>query len=323
MKFPELFASFLPTLARPLGGIVMWFRNARTYKLPDRLGIDALELSQRLSRRPFVPCRPSQMTSNGWVPALSDDTTELVHAAGDFWLIRLRREKRLLPASVVRSETNERIAEIQNGQGRRVNRKERLDIMDEVTQDLLPRAFTKSQYLDALINEREGWVWINTASEARVEDFLSLLREGLGNLQVTIPDTQKSPVVAMSQWVLDGGLPEGLSLGGDADLEDPHEGGGFVRTRGVYLESDEILSLIESGKQVVRLALSWQDKVDFVLDKDLSIRRIRFSDELKKLNDELHEDKLAQRDADCLLMGETLGCLQQVIGEEFGGFSND
>ena len=112
---------------------------------------------------------------------------------------------------------NNRIQEIQTGQGRRVQRKERLDIVDEVTQDLLPRAFTKSQYLEGLINDREGWVWVNTASAARAEDFLSLLREGLGNLQVTIPDTQKSPVVAMSQWVLNGGLPEGLSLGGDAD----------------------------------------------------------------------------------------------------------
>ena len=35
----------------------MWFRNARPYKLPGRLGIDASELSQRLARRPFVPCR--------------------------------------------------------------------------------------------------------------------------------------------------------------------------------------------------------------------------------------------------------------------------
>ena len=127
----------------------------------------------------------------------------------------------------------------------------------------------------------------------------------------------------MSQWVLNGGLPDGLSLGGDADLEDPHEQGGVVRARGVYLESDEIRSHIESGKQVVRLALSWQDQVDFVLDKDLSIRHIRFGNELKEVNDELHEDKLAQRDANCLLMGETLGSLQKVIGEGFGGFSND
>ena len=125
----------------------MWFRNARPYRLPGRLGIDASELSQRLSRRPFQSCRPSQPVSSGWVAALSDDATDFVHKSGDYWLIRLQREERLLPASVIRSEVNSRIQEIQTGQGRRVQRKERLDIVDEVTQDLMPRAFTKSQHL--------------------------------------------------------------------------------------------------------------------------------------------------------------------------------
>ena len=299
----------------------MWFRNARPYKLPGRLGIDASELSQRLSRRPFQPCRPSQAVSSGWVAALSDDATDFVHKSGDYWLIRLQREERLLPASVIRSEVNSRIQEIQTGQGRRVQRKERLDIVDEVTQDLMPRAFTKSQYLEALINDREGWVWVNTASAGRAEDLLSLLREGLGNLPVAIPDTQKSPVIVMSQWLLNGGLPDGMGLGGDVDLEDPQEEGGVVRVRGMYLESDEIRRHIESGKQVVRLALSWQDQIDFVVDRDLSLRRIRFSDELKGVNEELHEDVLARRDADCLLMGETLSTLQSAIAKTFGGIS--
>ena len=299
----------------------MWFRNARPYRLPGRLGIDASELSQRLSRRPFSPCRPSQPASSGWVAALSDDASDFVHKSGDYWLIRLQREERLLPASVIRSEVNSRIQEIQTGQGRRVQRKERLDIVDEVTQDLMPRAFTKSQHLEALINDREGWVWVNTASAARAEELLSLLREGLGNLPVVIPDTQKSPVIVMSQWLLNGGLPEGLSLGSDVDLEDPQEEGGVVRVRGMYLESDEIKRHIESGKQAVRLALSWQDQVDFVVDKDLSLRRIRFSHELKDINEELHEDALARRDADCLLMGETLSTLQTAIAKTFGGIS--
>ena len=299
----------------------MWFRNARPYRLPGRLAIDVSELSRQLSRRPFQPCRPSQPVSSGWVAALSDDATDFVHKSGNYWLIRLQREERLLPASVIRSEVNSRIQEIQTGQGRRVQRKERLDIVDEVTQDLMPRAFTKSQHLEALIYDREGWVWVNTASAARAEELLSLLREGLGNLPVAIPDTQKSPVVVMSQWLLNGGLPEGLSLGGDVDLEDPQEEGGVVRVRGMYLESDEITRHIESGKQAVRLALSWQDQVDFVVDRDLSLRRIRFSDELKSINEELQEDVLARRDADCLLMGETLSTLQTTIAKTFGGIS--
>ena len=79
----------------------MWFRNARPYKLPGRLGIDASELSQRLSKRPFQPCRPSQPTSSGWVPALSDEASDYVHKSGDYWLIRLQREERVAAAARV------------------------------------------------------------------------------------------------------------------------------------------------------------------------------------------------------------------------------
>ena len=58
-----------------------------------------------------------------------------------------------------------------------------------------------------------------------------------------------------------------------------------------------------------------------MVDKDLSVRRFRFSDELKGINEDLHEDLLARRDADCLLMGETLSNLQAAIAKAFGGIS--
>ena len=62
----------------------MWFRNARPHRLIDRLGIDASELWQRLSRCPFQHCRPSQPVSIGWMVALSDDATDFVHRSGDY-----------------------------------------------------------------------------------------------------------------------------------------------------------------------------------------------------------------------------------------------
>ena len=61
--------------------------------------------------------------------------------------------------------------------------------------------------------------------------------------------------------------------------------------------------------------------VEFVVDKDLSLRRIRFSDELKGINEELHEDVLLRLDADCLLMAETLSTLQTAVAKTFGGIS--
>ena len=118
----------------------MWFRALRPYRLPNRLGIDAEELERRLQSRTFSACTPAQASSLGWVPALDDAASALVHAAGPYWMVRLKREEKLLPATVVREQANERCTQIAKAQGRKVSRRERLAVIDEVTQDLLPRA---------------------------------------------------------------------------------------------------------------------------------------------------------------------------------------
>lgn len=299
----------------------MWFRNLRAYRLPSRLGLSAEDLEQRLSSRPFAACRPAQPLSTGWVGALADSAEALVHCAGPFWLLRLQREEKLLPASVVREEVNDRVSQIQQAQGRKVYRKEKLTITDEVTQDLMPRAFTRRKAVEALVNERDGWLWVNNASAPRAEDLLGALREAIGSLPAVLPDTQKSPAQVMSHWLLHGGLPDGFELGTEADLADPAEGGGVVRARGMMLDCDEIRSHLESGKLVQRLALSWDERITFVLDTDLTIRRLKFGEALVDANNEIDDDPLARRDADFLLMSEAISELQTQVLKAFGGIA--
>jgi recombination associated protein RdgC len=297
----------------------MWFRNLRPYRLGARLGITTEDLEQRLAGRVFVPCRPAQPLSTGWVPALGDKAETLVHAAGPYWLVRLQREEKLLPASVVRDEVNDRISQIATAQGRKVYRKEKLSITDEVTQDLMPRAFSRRQAIEALVDDRNGWLWVNHGSAPRAEDLLGALREGLGSLPAVIPSTRKSPAVVMSHWLLHSDLPAGFSFGSEADLADPQEGGGVVRARGMDLDCDEIRSHLESGKFVERLALHWDDRLSFVLDKDLTIRRLKFAEALVEANDDVDDDPLARRDADFMLMSEAISELQNLLLDAFGG----
>ena len=70
----------------------MWFRALRPYRLPSRLGIDAEELERRLQTRTFSACTPAQASSLGWVPALDDSASALVHAAGPYWMVPLREQ---------------------------------------------------------------------------------------------------------------------------------------------------------------------------------------------------------------------------------------
>ena len=299
----------------------MWFRALRPYRLPNRLGIDAEELERRLQTRTFSACTPAQATSMGWVPALADTASALVHAAGPFWMVRLKREEKLLPATVVREEANARCAQIAKAQGRKVSRRERLAVADEVTQDLLPRAFSRSSTIRAIIADQLGWIWIDSSSAGRSEEVLNHLREALGSLPAVLAETQKAPAYVMTQWLLHGGLPEAIELAEEADFVDQREAGSSVKVRGVPLDSEEVLAHISSGHQVEKLALEWGARVAAVVDKDLSLRRLRFSDAIREANDELIEDPLARADADFMILCEIIKGLQGDLLNAFGGIA--
>ncbi len=257
----------------------------------------------------------------GWVPALSDDANALVHAAGPYWMVRLKREEKLLPATVVREQANERCAQIAKAQGRKVSRRERLAVADEVTQDLLPRAFSRSTTIRAIIADKTGWIWIDSASAGRSEEVLNYLREALGSLPAVLPDTQKSPAHVMTQWLLHSAVPDEVELADEADFADQRDDGSSVKVRGVPLDSEEVLAHLSTGHQVSRLALEWGNRVAAVIDKDLTLRRLKFSDAIREANDELVEDPLARADADFLIMCEILSGLQSSLLRAFGGIA--
>ena len=299
----------------------MWFRALRPYRLPNRLGIDAEELERRLQTRTFSNCTPAQASSLGWVPALDDSASALVHAAGPYWMVRLKREEKLLPATVVREQANERCAQIAKAQGRKVSRRERLAVADEVTQDLLPRAFSRSSTIRAIIADKAGWIWIDNASAGRSEEVLNHLREALGNLPAVLPDTQKAPAHVMTQWLLHSAVPDEIELADEADFADQRDDGSSVKVRGVPLDSEEVLAHLSTGHQVSRLALEWGNRVAVVVDKDLTLRRLKFSEAIREANDELVEDPLARADADFLIMCEILNGLQASLLSAFGSIA--
>ncbi|MGB1138902.1 MAG: recombination-associated protein RdgC, partial [Luminiphilus sp.] len=73
--------------------------------------------------------------------------------------------------------------------------------------------------------------------------------------------------------------------------------------------------------QVEKLALEWGARVAAVVDKDLSLRRLKFSDAIREANDELVEDPLARADADFLILCEILAGVQADLVKAFGGIA--
>jgi recombination associated protein RdgC len=298
----------------------MWFKNLRAYRLTSPFDLSPEQLGDQLKPRSFKPCPKSQALSLGWVPPLGEDSEELVHAAGGRLLLKMKREEKLLPATVVREQLEERVADIQAAQGRKVYRKERLSLKDEIVQDCLPRAFSRSSHVYAYIDTRANWVLVDAASAARAEELLNLIRECIGSFPVLLPQVNNAPASTMTGWLLHRSLPEDVVLGEECELREPGEEGGVVRCRGVDLLSEEVETHLHAGKQVSRLSLAWEDRLTLVLAEDLVLRRLKFSDQLMKENEDIPEaDNAARLDADFALMSDALTGLQERVVSLFGG----
>ncbi|MEE4659564.1 MAG: recombination-associated protein RdgC [Halieaceae bacterium] len=298
----------------------MWFKNLRAYRLSSPFDLSAEQLEAQLAGAGFTPCGKSQPASLGWVAPLGEQAELLVHAGAGRFLLCMCREERLLPTTVVREQVAQRIADIEQQEARKVYRKERLQLKDEVVQDCLPRAFTRSTRTFGYIDTRQNWLFVDAAAAGRAEEFINLLRECIGTLPLLLPQVNQSPTAAMTGWLMHSTLPQDFELGGDCELRDTGEDGGVVRCRGLELDGEEVGTHLQAGRQVTRLALGWDEKLEFLLAEDLVLRRLRFADALLDTHDDMDDaDPMARLDADFVLMTDVISELQERIISVFGG----
>ncbi len=298
----------------------MWFKNLRCYRLSRRSEWQVETLEQQLMEHRFRPCGRLEAASYGWVPPLGRKGTQLVHAANGCLLLCARKEDKLLPSSVVRAEVNERVERIEDEELRDVSRKERERIRDEVVQDLLPRAFSRLTDVAAYVDPRRGWILIDAASASKAEELLSLLRQSVGSLPVKPLGVQGSGAEVMTGWLGGSVQARGFKVLDECELRAPGEDGGILRCRRQALDAEEIQTHLRAGKQAVRLAVEWDERLSCVLGEDLSIRRLRFSDAVKQEREDVAaEDDLARLDADFTFMTLELSRFLPALLSVFGG----
>ncbi len=299
----------------------MWFRNLLVYRLTQDLPFVADELQAALAAKPARPCASQELTTYGFVaPFGKGEDAPLVHVSQDFILIAARKEDRILPGSVVRDALKEKVDEIEAEQMRKVYKKERDQIKDEIIQAFLPRAFIRRSTTYAAIAPKQGLILVNSASPKRAEDLLSTLREALGSLPVRPLTVKMAPTAVLTEWVKTQQAADHFTVLDECELRDPQEDGGIIRCKRQDLTSDEIQLHLSTGKQVTQLSLAWQDKLSFVLDEKMIVKRLRFEDLLQdQAEQDGGDDDLGQQDASFTLMMLTFGEFLPQLFDALGG----
>ena len=296
----------------------MWFRNLQIYRLTDDWRFDAAGLQARLASHVFRGCGGSDMQARGWVPPRGNEG-ELVISSQKHLLICLGVEQKLLPASVVRQYAQERLAELEEQQGFKPGRKQALEVREAVTAELLPRAFVKRRLTYAWVDPQGRWFAIDAGSSAKAEEVIEHLKMSLGELPLRLLRTQLSPTTAMTEWLASGEAPVGFSIDRDCELRAAGEDRATVRYARHTLEAAEIVNHIAAGKSATRLALTWQDRISFVLNEQLQVKRLAFLDILKEESERQAENADELFEADFAIMsGEFSQLLPQLV-EALGG----
>ncbi|GAA0850534.1 recombination-associated protein RdgC [Marinobacter szutsaonensis] len=299
----------------------MWFRNARVFRFTKPFDISPEELEEKLQADAFKPCGPQETSRQGWVAPLGKHGEQLVHSANGYHLISLRKEEKILPGPVVKEAVEERAEAIEIEQGRKVRRKEKDEIKEQVMLEMLPQAFSKNRRCYAYLAPQDGVLVVDAGSAKQAEDLASTLRKSLGSLPVRPPAVEQSPAFTFTGWLNESiDLPASIALGSECELKDPSEDGGVVRCKGLDLKADEIRNHLEAGMQVTKLAVTWDDNVSFVLDEELGIRRLKFGETLQEQLDDVDaDDAVAKFDAAFSLMTLELSRMIPGLLEALGG----
>ena len=302
----------------------MFFKNLMLYRLAEPTSLDALALEPLLETCSFRPCGGLEPFSYGFAAPLGRmraggavEEEALVHAASGRMLVCARREERWRPAAVVREAMDNRIVEFEAKEFRTVHRKERQRIRDDVTFELLPRAFTKSVRTYAYVCPADGWLVVDAATPSKAEDLANLLAHAAEDLAI-VPYVPEAPVASkLTEWLRSGDLPNGIDLLDECEMRDPAHEGSLVRCQRQDLVSEEIRAHLRAKKEVRRLGLRYEDQFSFALTAELQLKRLRF--EGVEPTDEVGDiDEAARFDADFAFMTASLAPLLRRLLQIFG-----
>lgn len=294
----------------------MWFKNLQIYRLPRDWSMTPDQLEAKLAPQAFVSCTSLERQSQGWIAPRHTD--KLVHTVNRQMLILLGTEKKLLPATVINQVAKARAAELEEQQGFKPGRKQVKEIKEQVADELLVKAFSIFSNTWTWIDPVNGWLVVDSSSPSRAEDVLKLLIQAIDRFPMDTLRVARSPVSAMTDWLVADEAPGGFTVDQDTELRAQGDGKATVRYVRHTLEAEDVRRHIAAGKQCTRLAMTWADRVSFVLTESLAVKRVAPLDVLKE-DDVTSKDDDERFDTDMALMTGELARMMADLVEALGG----
>jgi recombination associated protein RdgC len=237
-------------------------------------GVESLE--EALAKAQFVECGASQEKSVGWIEPRGHAHGPMVEVVGGQWLLKLMVEVKVVPGSVVKRKVQDQLDHIEATTGRKPGKKEKREISEDARLALLPMAFSKQSSVQVWVDPAAGFLLTDAGSSAKADEVMTWLIKAVDGLVVQLVNTQTSPASAMALWLSTKEAPPDFSVDRECELKAADESRAVVRYTRHALDTEEVTQHIAMGKMPTRLALTWSDRVSFVLTEAMQLKKLAF-----------------------------------------------
>lgn len=251
---------------------MQFIKSASVYKAT----IPSAELLKtHLAEKPFTDPMPTEATSVGFVPRESGELVTEFHGGLSF---QVRIDEKIVPASVVKTETEKVVKKIAQEQGRKVGRKERKDITEGVVMSLRAVALVKTAVIACYYNTNDEYLIIPTTKQRFCDVITSSLIDAVGSVKtqtIHVSNVKQGLTTRLQDWLASEGESE--SFGdfhphGDVSLTD---GSQKLTAKMVSLQTanDGLQEAIKKDFRVTSIGLQ-MGETSFRLTHDFKFRSI-------------------------------------------------
>lgn len=288
------------------------------FKNATIIGFNPRALQSRLGAWPvvadefhFTPPLSNELERSGWSPVRDDVYCYSGVGMSDQFLLYFTVEKKHLPAGAVKLVVAEKAAAQAEAQGFPLGKVQRRELTERVRDELLPRALSSRSTTKVWIDRAAGRIVIDSCARSTVEAIQRLLIKSFGD--IGLQDVTWPRAKTITQWVFDE--PESFTLDDQITLQYPGERGKVIKFDRANLSEQDVLHHVQYGKATVKsVAMTFDDRISFVMTDGAQVRRIRALDILK-------EGREAEKDVDrfdndfVLMTGELSRLVNALVAE--------
>lgn len=255
----------------------MLFKNLTIYQLPPNFFIDRFTLSDALAKLPVRQPAAGEAVTYGFTFPTPHAFERVIETPNHALVICAEKIEKIIPAAAIKDLLSKKVAEVESKENRKLSKKEIAWFKDEIIFSILPTALTKSTKTYAYLDLSQSAVVVDSSSAKKAEDLLSALRKVLGSLPVVPLSSKLHPEAAFTSWcTAAGSIPDQFTLEQEFELRGFENG--IIRVKDRNPATEETYAHVDTGMQVTKLGLTFDDRMTFVLTDALQVKKLKFLD---------------------------------------------